>query len=339
MTPVALQRFLENVLQHDLRMSLMIWGPPGIGKSSIVAEVAAARELDLVDVRLSQLAPTDLRGLPVPRDDDRSATWYAPDFLPREGQGVLFLDEVNMAAPTVQGIAQQLILDRKVGSYTLPDGWYIWAAGNRKEDRAAVFDMPAPVANRFIHLDVAPDLESFRRYALREGLHEHIQAFLSFRPELLFNMSPDHPAWPSPRSWEMASWLYSTGEPALDLATAIGEGPAGEFYAYLDIYDDLPDFEKILTEDTPPVVFPEEPSKRYAITTGLSVRAENAEQALRGFVWMGANAPDEFTQLYAQNVLPRLRQQGEMGRFIERAQGNGTVERLQRAISAVVAHL
>jgi len=337
MTPATLTTYLERVVAHDLRLSLMIWGPPGIGKSSIVRQVATQADLRLIDVRLSQLAPTDLRGLPVPDDEAQAATWYAPDFMPREGQGVLFLDEINMAAPTVQGIAQQLILDRKVGSYTLPEGWYIWAAGNRKEDRAAVYDMPAPVANRFVHLQVAPDYKAFRDYALRTGLEEQIQAFLAYRPELLFKMSPESPAWPSPRSWEMASRLYATGEEALDIATAVGEGAAGEFAAYLSIYEDLPAFEPVLRGEPAELAFPEEPSRRYAVTMGLSIRAASAAEGIRGMEWMSEHAPDEFTQLYAQTLLPRMRSLGMMGQFIALSQENAAFQRLQGVMADVAA--
>ena len=119
------------------------------------------QNIDLIDLRISQLAPTDLRGIPVPAEN--KASWYPPDFLPTAGKGILFLDEINMAPPAVQGIAQQLILDRKVGSYQVPDGWFIWSAGNRKEDFAAVFDMPAPLANRFIHIEVKTSLDEFKK--------------------------------------------------------------------------------------------------------------------------------------------------------------------------------
>lgn len=139
-TPEALAGSLTAILSNEIKLSLMIWGPPGVGKSSIVAQCATENGLDLIDLRLSQLAPTDLRGLPVPVD--RVCTWYPPEFLPRDGRGILFLDEINMAPPAMQGIAQQLILDRKVGSYEVPDGWFVWAAGNRKEDKASVFDLP-----------------------------------------------------------------------------------------------------------------------------------------------------------------------------------------------------
>ena len=152
-----LSEFLGKIVDNNIDASLMIWGAPGIGKSSVVENVAKTRGLELIDLRISQLAPTDLIGIPVPTDD--KAYWYPPEFLPTEGKGILFLDEINMAPPAVQGIAQQLILDRKVGSYQVPDGWFIWSAGNRKEDYAAVFDMPAPLANRFMHVEVTTGLK------------------------------------------------------------------------------------------------------------------------------------------------------------------------------------
>src|SRR6266700_4939743 len=119
MTPEALSQFLQKLVEHRLMFSTMIWGPPGIGKSSIVAQTAQAHGLEMIDLRLSQLAPTDLRGLPVA--EHGVSRWYPPEFLPHEGRGILFLDELNLAPPAMQGMAQQLILDRKVGSYCYDD--------------------------------------------------------------------------------------------------------------------------------------------------------------------------------------------------------------------------
>ena len=198
-TPSNLRSILDTIIDNDIQQSLMLWGPPGIGKSSIVAQVSESSDIDLIDLRLSQLAPTDLRGLPVADHDTNTSRWYPPEFLPREGKGILFLDEINLAPPSMQGIAQQLILDRKVGSYTVPDGWFIWSAGNRKEDFAAVFDMPGPLANRFIHFHVEPDIDSFKQYALREKLHESVIAFILFRPDLLHKASRQSPSWPRSR--------------------------------------------------------------------------------------------------------------------------------------------
>jgi MoxR-like ATPase len=308
MTPAALKTYLDRILEKRLTASIMIWGPPGVGKSSIVGQLAVANQLEFIDVRLSQLAPTDLRGLPVA--DNGISKWYPPEFLPRSGQGILFLDEINMAPPTMQGMAQQLILDRCVGSYQVPEGWFIWAAGNRKEDRASVFDMPAPLANRFLHLQVEPDFDSFKAYALERHIHEQIIAFLSFRSTLLHKIDPQQPSWPSPRSWVMASDLHDAD---LDIAPAVGEAAMTEFQAYLKIYQALPNLTEILAGRGDRIAFPSEPSSRYATAIGLTVRAEDAQQAYNGFTWLSRVANPEWVQLFAVDLFQVMRAKGQMG--------------------------
>jgi len=298
------------MVSHQLGVSVMVWGAPGIGKSSIVDQVAKEAGIRCIDLRLSQLAPTDLRGLPVAKDG--LSHWYPPEFLPRDGNGVLFLDEINMAPPTLQGVAQQLILDRRVGSYVVPDGWFIWAAGNRKEDRAAVFDMPAPLANRFIHLEVDVDFDSFKAYALGAGFHEQILAFLSYRPQVLHKMDPKHPAWPSPRSWELASHLHGAG---LEIAPAVGDGPAAEFGAFVALYTKLPDVSGILSGKKKPD-FPHEPSVRYALVLALTARGKTGDQALNALKYLSASAPPEWTQLYAADAIPLLRRSGKLADLV-----------------------
>ena len=168
MNPAQLTHYLTTLVEKKILRSVMVWGPPGIGKSETVAAVAKEFGIGLIDLRLSQLAPTDLRGLPVADHESKTSRWYAPEFLPRKGSGILFLDEFNMAPPAIQGIAQQLILDRCVGNYTLPDGWLVWAAGNRAEDGAAVFSMPSAIQNRFVHVTVTATFESYRQWNRRE---------------------------------------------------------------------------------------------------------------------------------------------------------------------------
>lgn len=310
MTPNELRSYLSRLIDHKLFLSLMIWGPPGIGKSSVVAQAAADHGFSLIDVRLSQLAPTDLRGLPVP--ENGIARWYPPEFLPREGRGVLFLDELNMAPPAVQGIAQQLILDRRVGSYVVPDGWYLWAAGNRKEDRASVFDMPSPLANRFLHLDVGADFDSFKLHAIERGMHEQIVAFLSYRPALLHKLDTQRAAWPSPRSWAMASRLHAVG---LGIEPAVGGPTAEEFRAFLAVYDKLQSMDDILAGQGKGHNFPQEPSLRYALTVGLSLRVQSVEQALSAFRWLADRAAAEWLQLFVTNLLAHLEAKGLKGLF------------------------
>ena len=313
MTPNQLASHLSTVLSNDLPLSLMIWGPPGVGKSSIVAQATQRAGIECIDLRLSQLAPTDLRGLPVPErlpDGGGIARWFPPEFLPRGGRGVLFLDELNMAAPSMQGVAQQLILDRRVGSYQLPDGWFVWAAGNRKEDRASVFDMPAPLANRFVHLEVTADLGSFRNYAIEQGVSEHIVSFLAFRSELLHRVDPARPAWPSPRSWFMADRLIKAGLPA---DSAVGPAAWGEFTGYLKVYESLPDLGAILAGKGESLECPQELSARHATVIGLAVRAQSGDDALNAFRWVQRTTTTEWTRAFIQDLLRSMQAKGLQG--------------------------
>ena len=310
MNPEDLKTYLDRLITNDLKISTMIWGAPGIGKSSIVEQLANVHQLEVVDIRLSQLAPTDLRGLPVA--EAGVSKWFPPEFLPQQGRGILFLDEINMAPPTMQGMAQQLILDRRVGSYVVPDGWFVWAAGNRKEDRAGVFEMPTPLANRFLHLQVEPDFESFKTYALGQGIHEQIIAFLCFRPSLLHKIDSQQPAWCSPRSWMMASTLHYHG---LDLAPAIGAAASAEFQAFTTMYHMLPDFTPILEGRGSHILFPVEPSARYATAIGLTVHATDANLAYNAFQWLSQATTAEWVQLFVSNLLGLMRSRGQLGIF------------------------
>lgn len=332
MTPSALKTYLNNLVSKNLKISTMIWGAPGIGKSSIVSQIAQQHNIDFVDVRLSQLAPTDLRGLPVA--EDGISKWYPPEFLPRDGQGILFLDELNMAPPAMQGVAQQLILDRRVGSYIVPEGWYVWAAGNRKEDRAAVFDMPAPLANRFLHLQVEPDFESFKAYALATDIHEQIIAFLSFRPSLLHKLDPQQPAWPSPRSWDMASHLHNA---ELDIIPAVGTETESEFAAFVKVYQSLPDLECIFMGKGEAISFPQEPSVRYATTIGLAVRAESANQAYNAFTWIAQAATAEWVQLFAVDLFRQMRSKGQLGILAQLVQKTPKLQNFIKDFQGLIA--
>jgi MoxR-like ATPase len=295
MNPRNLQNFLSTLVDKGLHQSVMIWGPPGIGKSQTVAEVARAAGIDLIDLRLSQLAPTDLRGLPVADHKDRTSRWYPPEFLPRGGKGILFLDELNMAPPAMQGIAQQLVLDRQVGSYQLPEGWHVWAAGNRIEDGASVFQMPSALQNRFVHLSVEANFDSFRQWALGHGIHERIVAFLAFRPQLLHKRDAAQPAWPSPRAWAAANALYQAD---LTIEPAVGKGAAGEFSAYERVYASLPDLDAILAGKGKSVAFPSSPDARYATVIGLATRAKDQKSVKSGLDWVVEKADAEWIQLF-----------------------------------------
>ena len=321
MTPQELTPYLSSLVKNQLQLSLMLWGPPGIGKSSIVADVANGAKLQLVDLRLSQLAPTDLRGLPVA--DKGVSRWFPPEFLPTTGKGILFLDEINMAPPTMQGIAQQLILDRKVGSYTVPEDWYIWAAGNRKSDKAAVFEMPSALANRFIHLDLTPDFDSFKAWGIStQRVSEQVLAFLAFRPTLMHQIDPQRPAWPSPRSWVMADQLRKAG---LSIEPAIGPSASAEFDAFCAIYQGLPNLESVLKGKSKET-FPEEASARYATVLGLIVRTVEVEQGVNALTWLKQKAGSEWVQFFASDLFRVMRECNKFGELAKKISANAELK-------------
>lgn len=335
-TPAELRKWLDNALRNNIRTSLMIWGPPGVGKSSVVKQATEDNKIGFIDVRISQLSPTDLRGLPVPNKDTKMSEWYPPEFLPREGRGVLFLDEFNMAPPAVQGIAQQLLLDRRVGSYEVPEGWFIWAAGNRKEDKATVFDMSLPLTNRFLHLDVISNLPSFLEYGYKIGVNPTILAFLQARPALLHNIEIGKKShgWPSPRSWVAADSLYKANEP---ITPAVGPAVAQEFAAFLRYKEGLPDLEAIVQGRGDKEIFPEKIDVQYALMGALIERAiaidknpsdptfeakemRQMPKVINAMAWLFKRAHEskrlEFSMLFMSNMQDALKKSNRGGIFL-----------------------
>lgn len=231
---------IENVLGQLLktRWPAFLWGAPGVGKSSIVRQVARARGLEIIDIRASLLDPTDLRGIPTIEGD--KARWCPPSFLPSvpDSSGVLFFDELNAAPPLVQASLYQLMLDRRIGEYCLPSGWRVIAAGNRAEDASVMFRMPAALSNRFIHLEFEVEFEDWRKWAIDHDIQPQVLGFLSTRRELLFDMSNPDRGFPTPRSWEMVSDILKGGLATKELhdviVGAVGEAAAIEFMGWCE---------------------------------------------------------------------------------------------------------
>lgn len=277
------QEFISTDTGHHT--PVMLWGPPGVGKSQMVAQIAAKHQVSVIDVRLSQMEPSDLRGIPFRVDEN--VEWAVPSMLPdaaRHGRkGILFLDEITSAPPSVSAAAYQLILDRKLGAYSVPEGWAIFAAGNRQGDRGVTYTMPAPLANRFSHFEVETHLDDWVAWAYRNDIDERIIAFLRFRPELLFDFDPAHNpvAFPSPRSWEFAHrGLQKFGDrPDLltgGLQACVGPAAGIELKAFIDNLDNMPDLDAILAGDDVPV--PTEIDLQYAVASALVGRAIRAQQ-------------------------------------------------------------
>ncbi len=259
---------------------VMLWGPPGVGKSQMVTQVAEKNQVPVIDIRLSQMEPSDLRGIPFRIED--SVEWAVPSMLPnaeRHGpKGILFLDEITSAPPSVSAAAYQLILDRKLGNYEVPEGWAIFAAGNRQGDRGVTYTMPAPLANRFSHYDVDVNLDDWVAWAWDQGINERVIAFLRFRPDLLFDFDPAHNpvAFPSPRSWEFANNALHKFEdhPELFLGAlqaCVGPAAGVELNAFIDSLEQMPDLDAIIAGEN--VSAPREIDLQYAVAAALVGRA------------------------------------------------------------------
>ena len=294
MRPAQLSTVLERELtstRDGHHTPVMLWGPPGIGKSQIVAQIAARHSVPVIDIRLSQMEPSDLRGIPFRTGDH--VEWAVPAILPDAGRhgpdGILFLDEITSAPPSVSAAAYQLILDRRLGEYQVPPAWAIFAAGNRQGDRGVTYAMPAPLANRFSHFEVDTHLDDWVAWAYANGIDERIIAFLRFRPELLFDFDPAHNpvAFPSPRSWEFAHRaLQKFGDNAQllqgTLQACVGPAAGVELNAFVNSLDQMPDLDAIVEGGE--VAVPREIDLQYAVAAALvgrAIRAGNGADAVK----------------------------------------------------------
>lgn len=293
MRPAHLLQVLDREFASTLEghhTPVMLWGPPGVGKSQMVAEVAQRNQVPLIDIRLSQMEPSDLRGIPFKQGD--TVDWAVPALLPdvqRHGRsGILFLDEITSAPPSVSAAAYQLILDRCLGNYRVPDGWAIFAAGNRQGDRGVTYSMPAPLANRFSHFSVDLNVDDWAAWAYAHGLDDRVIAFIRFRPDRLFDFDPAHnpAAFPSPRSWEFAHRALQkfAHHPELlsgTLQACVGQAAGIELHAFIEHLEQMPDLDAILRGE--PVPVPKEIDLQYAIAAALvgrAIRARGADNAL-----------------------------------------------------------
>lgn len=293
MKPSRIEEVVKSVIQT--RWPVFLWGPPGVGKSSIVRSIAKQKKLELLDVRASLLDPTDLRGIPTV--EKGKAKWCPPSFLPSDpkSKGLLFFDELNAAPPLVQASLYQLTLDRCVGEYKLPDGWSILAAGNRAEDRSVTFRMPAALINRFVHLDYEVDFEDWRDWAVVNKMHPLVVGFLSTRRELLFNMDkPDKP-FPTPRSWEIVSDILSSQDSFKDcqdiILGVVGEGAMMEFIGYCESAISEEIIEKIIA-DPSAAKLPKKLGDQYALISYLSFNLDKTDVQKGAEVLLSRFAPE-----------------------------------------------
>ena len=239
---------------------MFLWGPPGIGKSEVVAEITQEMGGFMIDLRLGQMDPTDIRGIPFYNKEAGKMDWAPPIDLPDAEFAsqypivVLFMDEMNSAAPAVQAAAYQLVLNRRIGKYFLPDNVVLIAAGNRESDKGVTYRMPTPLANRFVHVEMRPDFAAWQEWAVRNQIHKDVVGYLSFAKQDLydFDAKSSSRAFATPRSWTFVSELLADEDlddvTATDLiAGTVGEGLAVKFQAHRRIAGKLPTPEDVLS--------------------------------------------------------------------------------------------
>ncbi len=288
MRPAQLLKILDSEFSGTRKgwhTPVMLWGPPGVGKSDMIHQVGQRHQVPVIDIRLSQMEPSDLRGIPF-RTEDR-VEWAIPALLPdaeRHGpEGILFLDEITSAPPSVSAAAYQLILDRRLGEYQVPEGWAIFAAGNRQGDRGVTYTMPAPLANRFSHYEVDVNLDDWVAWAYAHDIDDRVIGFLRFRPERLFDFDPAHNpvAFPSPRSWAFAHRALQKFADQSDilagaLQACVGTSAGMELKTYVDSLDQMPDLDAILRGESREM--PKSLDLQYAVAAALVGRAIKAVQ-------------------------------------------------------------
>ena len=284
--PKGAKKSLRKAFKN--KRPIFLWGPPGIGKSDIIKQLGDELEAHVIDVRLSLWEPTDIKGIPFFDSVNETMKWAPPSELPSKEFAkkhktiILFLDEMNSAAPAVQAAAYQLILNRRVGTYHLPDNVVLVAAGNRETDKGVTFRMPAPLANRFVHLEMTVDWDDYFEWATENKIHKDVVGFLSFSKKDLYDFDPKSSsrAFATPRSWSFVSELLidddTDAETLTDLVSgSVGEGLAVKFMAHRKVASKMPNPTEILTGKVKKMES-KEISAMYSLTVSLCYELKDA---------------------------------------------------------------
>jgi hypothetical protein len=310
------QAIIEKAIAHALSLKNArdaqyvvpyLIGGAGLGKTTIVKDVAAAMDMECSILSLAQYDAGELGGWPVPSKDGESMIRMRPDWMPTKGTGVLFLDELPQAPTANQNIAAQIVNERRVGPHQLPEGWVIVAAGNRMSDRAGTNNMPSHLKDRLMFLEVEADLEDTIKYFYSKRIDERVCAFLRFRPEWLHKFDRDANACASPRSWERVSSIMSWGlEPVNQLealAGQVGRAATADFAGFIRMYNTVPDMDELIANPMTAMIS-QDPAVMYAICAALSSKM-NAKNAGNVIKYLMRLPQQEFAAFVVKDALSR----------------------------------
>ena len=322
-TVAGLETLFRNILDSlwngkaapDKLPPLMVWGAPGLGKSTIIRELAKAYGVNFIDVRLAQREPVDVRGLPVPTEN--GVEWQVSAEWPRDpkSKGIILFDELTAADRSLQVAAYEFILDRRLGDlYKVPDGWYICAAGNRTADRAVSTTMSSALANRFLHVELESNADNWLEWAVKNEIHPSVSGFVRFRPAMLFNQENENleRGWPTPRSWERVSTMLKVLPDDENLIRhtvygLVGNRAGVEFLAFHKTAQNLSVKEMMLGKSK--VSIPQKADLRYALCSGVAYyiwRGQNEEESqalLDGFFRISLELGSDFAAMLMIDVM------------------------------------
>ena len=322
-TVSGLENLFRNILDSlwngkaapDKLPPLMVWGAPGLGKSTIIRKLAEEYGVQFIDVRLAQREPVDIRGLPVPTEN--GVEWQVSAEWPRDpnSKGIILFDELTAADRSLQVAAYEFILDRRLGDlYKVPDGWYICAAGNRTEDRAVSTTMSSALANRFLHVELESNADNWLSWAVSNEIHPSVSGFIRFRPGMLFSQENENleRGWPTPRSWERVSTMMKVLPSEEDLIRHTVYGLVGnragiEFMAFHKTAQNLDTKEMMLGQKE--IAIPQKADLRYALCSAVAYyvwRGESEAESkalLDGFFNISLELSSDFAALLMMDAM------------------------------------
>ena len=274
-----------------LKRPLFVWGGPGIGKSNLIEQIVDSGDLGkacMFDMRLGLVEPTDIRGVPYYNKETGKMDWADPVDLPSEEVAkqydtiVLFLDEFNQAVPAVQAASYQLVLNRRVGQYKLPDNVVVIAAGNRETDKGVSYRMPKPLENRFGPFELKCEFGPWLDWAVNRAvpIHSDVVGYLTCHKQDLYNFDPTSSSrgFATPRTWEFVSDNLEGIEDTdfsdndiIDMVSAyVGEGLALKFNTHMKMSAKMPNPTDIISGKVTEVASDTDVSAKYSLSTSIA---------------------------------------------------------------------
>ncbi len=288
-TPEEAKELIKSL--RSLKLSFMLWGATGVGKSESVRQIAAELNAELRDIRLCQKQPTDIGGLPALDHEQQQTVFYPPAFLAPRADGkavVLFFDEISLAPDDTRSAVLGILEERRQGNIGIPENWIIVAAGNRPEDLGCARGLGAAANRRLLHIVIEPQLEATLAHFMKISIAPEVLAFLKVFPQHLSGeeaaRTQKHELYPRPASWEKVSNILEELRKAdkrtkhLAVAGIIGDSVAAEFMLLAEEVKNMKSVDELLEiqQTTPSKIgayLPDTINGLYALSFAIATRA------------------------------------------------------------------